>query len=299
MKKTLVLLALSLPFVSTNSYSQTWAPVGATWTYTVTFASSYAVDYGILTSVKDTVIDSQNCKEIQYQQGGDCNYASSFMYGDSDRVYFYDPPSDKFNLLYDFNKHTGETWYIKASGWSGGKDSLLVHVDSTATVVINGNTLKVLYTRIDNSAAGNWEGINGKITEKLGHEKFMFPLISGLCDEDFNSGLRCYQDSTIGFYQTGISPTCDYTTVGINEHSSSDEIYVSPNPASSEIQIISEQSTVISIDIFNTLGEKIYTSPFTNSRSPITINIAALPSGMYFAEIKSAKGITVKKFVKE
>jgi hypothetical protein len=298
MKKTLVLLALSLTIVCINSFSQSWAPVGAVWTYTETFASSYEVDPSVVTSVKDTIVNSINCKKIRYQFGT-CNYASSFMYDDSDRVYFYDAPSNKFNLLYDFNKLPGETWYIKASGLSGGKDSSLVHVDSTSTVVINSNTLKVLYTTIDGSAGGNWVGINGKITEKLGHEKFMFPLISGLCDENFNDGLRCYQDSTIVYYQTGIAPSCDYTTVGINELSTSNIISISPNPASSEIQVTGNQSSVVGIDVYNTLGEKVYTSPITDYRSPITVNIAALPTGMYFAEIKSQKEITVRKFIKE
>ncbi|MGD0712169.1 MAG: T9SS type A sorting domain-containing protein [Bacteroidales bacterium] len=311
MKKLIVILALIFPFISINSYSQTWAPIGATWTYTETFASSYEVDPSIVTSVKDTIINSINCKKMQYMIWT-CNYSSNYMYDDSDRVFFYDATSSRFNLLYDFNKHSGETWYIKVDDYHGN-DSSLVHVDSTSTVVINGNILKVLYTTIDASAAGNWEGLNGKITEKLGHEKFMFPLINGLCDEEFNYGLRCYEDSTIGLYQTGIAPSCDYSTVGINEYLSNEGFNFSPNPASSEIQVISNQSTVIGIDIYNMLGEKIYSLPPTDYRSPasppasqqggrgepITINVSAFPSGMYFVEIKSEKGVAVKKFIKE
>jgi hypothetical protein len=47
------------------------------------------------------------------------------------------------------------------------------------------------------------------------------------------------------------------------------------------------------------LGEKVYCSPFTDNRSPITINITDMPSGVYVVEVKTEKGIEVKKFVKE
>jgi hypothetical protein len=77
------------------------------------------------------------------------------------------------------------------------------------------------------------------------------------------------------------------------------QITVSPNPASSEIKVISNQLTVIGIDIYNMLGEKVYTSPPTDNRSPITINVSSFPSGMYFVKIKSEKGVVVKKFIKE
>jgi hypothetical protein len=47
------------------------------------------------------------------------------------------------------------------------------------------------------------------------------------------------------------------------------------------------------------LGERIYTSPFTDYRSPFTIDVSFFPSGMYFIEIKTQNGVEEKKFVKE
>ncbi len=85
----------------------------------------------------------------------------------------------------------------------------------------------------------------------------------------------------------------------INERDKVLRLTISPNPASSVVQVFNEQSTVIGIDIYNTLGEKVYTLPLTDYRSPITINITALHSGMYFAEIRTSKGVEVRKFIKE
>ncbi|MGD0711241.1 MAG: T9SS type A sorting domain-containing protein [Bacteroidales bacterium] len=88
----------------------------------------------------------------------------------------------------------------------------------------------------------------------------------------------------------------DYSIKEINSDNSID-IY--PNPASSEIEVIGNQLSVNSIDIYNMLGERIYTSPFTDYRSPFTIDVSFFPSGMYFIEIKTQNGVEEKKFVKE
>jgi hypothetical protein len=85
---------------------------------------------------------------------------------------------------------------------------------------------------------------------------------------------------------------------GIKTGSPDNSTNIFPDPATNEIQVISKQSTVISIEVYNMPGEKVYTSPFTDNRSPITINIVALPTGMYFVEIKSDRGVIVKKFIK-
>lgn len=87
------------------------------------------------------------------------------------------------------------------------------------------------------------------------------------------------------------------------------DLSVFPNPATNTIKVINDQCSVISI--YNSLGEKIYSSsftdlqsgqlasPFTDNRSPITINISAFPSGVYLIKAINENGIAVMKFVKE
>jgi hypothetical protein len=86
---------------------------------------------------------------------------------------------------------------------------------------------------------------------------------------------------------------------GINEKGLFNQIMVYPNPASEEIQVIGNQCSVNSIEIFNLLGEKIYCTPITDKRSPITINIAAFAKGLYFLKVENENGYAVKKFEKE
>jgi hypothetical protein len=76
-------------------------------------------------------------------------------------------------------------------------------------------------------------------------------------------------------------------------------INIFPNPANDEIQVISNQLSVNSIEVYNLLGERIYSSPITDNRSQVTINIADFSRGVYVLEIKTEKEVMMKKFVKD
>jgi YVTN family beta-propeller protein len=76
-------------------------------------------------------------------------------------------------------------------------------------------------------------------------------------------------------------------------------IDIFPNPASGEIRVIGNQCSVSGVEVFNLLGEKIYTSPITDNRAPITINVADFPNGVYVVKVRTEKGMEVSKFIKE
>jgi len=95
---------------------------------------------------------------------------------------------------------------------------------------------------------------------------------------------------------------------GINEKGLTNQIKVFPNPVTEEIQVISNQCSVNSVEIYNILGEKIYSLPITDNRSPasqakrgepITINCSSFAKGVYFIILTAEEGKAVKKFVKE
>ena len=91
---------------------------------------------------------------------------------------------------------------------------------------------------------------------------------------------------------------CDtLCTVGVNEFNGAVNISVFPNPASDKIEVSSQQSVISSIEIYNLLGEKVYTSPFTENRLSVTFNISNIPSGVYVLHVKANKGMFYKKIV--
>lgn len=87
--------------------------------------------------------------------------------------------------------------------------------------------------------------------------------------------------------------------IGINENSLENEFTIYPNPASSILTIKSESGLGRStISITDVLGKTILETKNDNLYNH-TLNIEALSSGVYFLNIRSEKGQSVKKFVKQ
>ncbi len=94
-------------------------------------------------------------------------------------------------------------------------------------------------------------------------------------------------------------PCFDYIT-SINElNNKTDLITIFPNPATEQIQVNCEQPKVISIEIYNMLGEKNYSLSCRQASSTISIDVSDFPNGVYILEEKTKKGVMVRKFVKE
>lgn len=151
MKKLLVLLALSLPFVSFNSFSQTWAPVGAAWYYgfsVFTTNGYYKISY-----IGDTVINTIPCKILEkkiYQYDALAGFDTitlnhEYTYADINKVYIY--RFNNFYTLYDFSAIIGDTIIIAGTNKysSSGCDSVgAIKIDSIGTMSINSETLRYI-----------------------------------------------------------------------------------------------------------------------------------------------------------
>ena len=92
---------------------------------------------------------------------------------------------------------------------------------------------------------------------------------------------------------------CNYMPTGINETNSEKNISLFPNPATDELIVSSSEFGVKSIEIYNTLGEKVYTSAGTSQSTAETINVSKLSSGIYFVRVRTSDGMSAGKFVKE
>src|SRR5690606_9433313 len=103
--------------------------------------------------------------------------------------------------------------------------------------IINLDTLKVLHT--------TWQSVihhgrNGKIIERIGSSLYLLPplyLCYGACDMDYFEGLRCYEDTVIGLYESGLNP-CDTIIWLSNENFVQTENFrIYPNPTTDELII--------------------------------------------------------------
>jgi len=103
---------------------------------------------------------------------------------------------------------------------------------------------------------------------------------------------------------TNTSIDCDYdgflaklgSPNAINEINYLSDINVFPNPASNTISIKAVQHSTIGI--LNIHGKLILSIP-ASINSVTTIDISSLPSGIYFAQAVTEKGVVIRKFVKD
>lgn len=293
--KRKLLTVISCFILSNAIFAQNeWAPLGAKWYYTLTNSSSSDISFNYLESVKDTSVNNIQCKKLsRLHETCDDRPKLELMFEDNRRVYFYDEFTSMFTLLYDFNKLPDEEWYIRVNnGWN--IDSLLVHVDSVSSVYINEHILKVLHTTIGNNS--NWIGFSGKITEKLGHEKNMFPFLSRICDINFIQGIRCYEDSILGLFQTGMASSCDFSSVDIDEFPLPEKYAIFPNPVTNELFFNNIDNTTISITIYNIYGSIIQTLKTNDNK----INISNLKNDVYLIMVKNLNNeiLLINKIIK-
>ena len=86
----------------------------------------------------------------------------------------------------------------------------------------------------------------------------------------------------------------NFTTTGIKDLSIEKNITVSPNPSIGILQITSEKLPMTSVDFYNVMGEKVYSSIINSQSASLNLD---LPNGVYFIQIKTAQGTAIKKII--
>jgi hypothetical protein len=286
--KQLLFSILFLFGIITNVFSQTWAPIGAKWTYQVENAVNINIGFREWTSVSDTLIDGHDCKII-LRSGDPVNSDLSdslITYEENGVVYWY--LNNQFTTLYDFNKLAGESWTVMRDTCG-----VVITVDSTAFETINGVELKTLYVSSEDFA------FSGKIIEFIGNTSMPSPYFLYHCDgilKDtyFYTGLRCYEDTIIGYHSFNISPSCDYVT-NISEQHEQNALLVYPNPTSESIQVQTNPALSNHYKIFNNTGQLVQRGSLHTSLS--NISVSTLSPGIYFFEVQTDKNITQQRFI--
>lgn len=281
MKRLFLLLIFSLSITFVNA--QTWAPLGAKWSFGLScwdYPFTTYVDYEEWVSTDTVVLDGQTCSVIE-GPGEDL-----VTYEDSNIVYWYH--QNQFTVLYDFNKNAGESWTIL-----NDTCDLIINVDSTGMETINGFALKTLYVSMDDPS------FMGKIIQHIGHvgrpyPDFFFHCTGGIiefgCSYD---GLRCYEDTVFGFHNFNIAPSCDYYTVGI-EDVVNPNLNIYPNPTNGVISItgLTDKATAT---IMDATGRVVLTAEVINNK----VDVSAMAHGVYVLRIETAKGISNHRIIKQ
>jgi len=295
MKFITTLITCLLIFSFHFNIAQNFAPIGAEWHYEKRYVSDGSIDFVRLSSVKDTIIQGENCREIGYYDGFSCYPSySKYLLSKNDTVFFFDSQFNEFQILHPTTAQVSDNWIVKIKDFNGNTDTLVVTVDSLSTMTLNGVTLDVKHVTYVNDDAQFPSYDYSKIIERLGNETYLFGwygLAGQVCDMNFPSGLRCYQDTILGFYDTGIADSCEYTYdwgIGIEDQPKEGQISISPNPTNGIFKIKSKRSELLQIEIYTVLGELITQTSFTNS---LQVDLQNQKSGFYFLKISNDKGV--------
>lgn len=272
-----------------------WAPVGASWYYTLKNPDVTGYNYTKYTSVSDTTVQGKACRKITKTRDPECMDRPVFeiMYSSNDTVFCLDTTSNSFIPLYIFNTPVGGSWTIPL-----GSDSLIVTVDSISSTNVNGFDLKKLwvhYTKIQDQSF--YEG-SFLITQRLGETKFMFHTFDGSnCTGKYPDGIRCYEDAFTGLYNTHLTPNCDNVS-GIEDMFNSENMpRLYPSPASQMIHIeVPAAMGEVNYFLHDISGRQLQQGSFSSKEIIIT---SELKSGLYYVTLLSKTQSYSLRFSKE
>ncbi len=118
------------------------------------------------------------------------------------------------------------------------------------------------------------------------------PILQALMEKEAD----IYHDTMGVPYEMRIFPILKRATSSLDEIDIDNKVEVYPNPSSKEIYINS-QYIINSIEILNSLGQRVYREKINTTNK--TIDISALNKGIYIIELKTEKGVIHRKFIKE
>ena len=302
MKKIIFTILIVTSAIISNA--QDFAPVGAQWYYDERFAFSGDIDYIKFTSEKDTVISGETCRKITKRHQLICNGRPNveYIFYRNDTVFFLDTAFNEFQALYVFGAEAGDFWAIKFKDENQNIDTLTISVDSVSTTTINGQNLKTLYVTYSKNNDTLQQPYPSTIIERIGDIHYMFnwsPLSSSMaCDANYTYGLRCYEDSVLGFYSSGAADSCNYSNTGNNELTFSKAFEIFPNPTQGSVEIKVKEFSYYTISLFDLTGKqvkyyKVYGSKFK-------IDLSSVEKGIYIIRLQTDKQIIgYKKLIKE
>lgn len=245
--------------------------MGATWHYTEAMAFSGNVFFLKTWVEKDTVINGIACKKFLRNKQLFCDNQNEIEYAFERNVsvFLYMPEFNDFKLFYDFNMSAGDTllFPLRDASFFPELDTFRVIVDSVETRVINGQTLKVQFVRYE-LIGEHWTSTRSDMAiEKIGFFNNLFYYyreFAGSCDGNFSRGLRCYEDSVLGLFETGIADSCNQRRRGntsLEEIALGKELVVYPNPIlnGSFLNIpILENQTELELSLYSPIGQLIF-----------------------------------------
>ena len=282
------------------SFAQAVAPEGAVWHFRMAAPFSAHQDFIRLEAGPDTLVAGTTAQLFYKSKEQICSpryHLREVMYADSGRVYAYDWERTEFQLLWDYNAEPGDTWRIPVNRFAYDStttpvaDTIVYRVDVKSEQFVYGATRRVLEVSIS-TAEHDPEPMSGfgapygafgttALVEGIGDTRYFFPWLDGACDFDYADGLRCYEDDLVGFFDTGVSPACDFVGLptGLGPDAAGRALTLQPNPAAQYVRVVAENTALVRVQVYNALGQCVLDR---SAQGPdITLDVSPWPAGLY------------------
>ncbi|MEO7174872.1 MAG: T9SS type A sorting domain-containing protein [Saprospiraceae bacterium] len=294
MKTILINFILLFLLQNTKAQELQYAPTGARWTYSIQQIFPLVTKYNEWISIGDTLIQNHSCQIVQ--RIGDVtieDFADKvYVYNDHRIVYLFNFSEDEFSILYDFNKEAGESWITKINSCE-----TVMHVDSTGVENINGFALKSMYiTKVG-------FGTYAKLLEHIGSLTSFSPYDHYFCenliiDGTSSAGIRCYEDTIIGFHNFNPSVDCDYISSSKDAATQRMEIKIYPNPFSTQANVeFPRPLNNAKCSIYNSIGQKVQEVDNISGKS-FQLQSEKLSAGQYLLVVtEDSEIIGTERFV--
>ncbi len=277
---------LIILLVSLLAQSQNYFPKGAIWHYHLPSFSSASFSFTTIESKGDSIFNGDT---LTFLEGfiGCADGIDELVKQVGQKIYRLNKCDSTFSLLYDFGANVGDTIVVEIGYcYMTPKDSMIYIIDSIKPKIINANLLSQFFISYLTSPSYL---IGDSLLEGIGGAKSLYPVV-GFCDPT-GGPLRCYEDSVIGYYNTGFF-SCDTVFVGIDELFLDKNTTIYPNPTANKVFVKTDKPFNY-IELFNLNGQKLLTT------KEVEINLDKLSKGVYFIKIHFEEEVIYRKIIKE
>jgi hypothetical protein len=265
------------------------------WTTTATTEGYQHYNRFALTE-EDTIIESEAYKKLYWFQDSVFNPSTAECIGGirenaQKQVFYkgkvgYDNEGWVNGLICDFSLDVGDTFHILSF-------SIFATIINIDTIEINNIKRRRLCLGMNDSDYEICKYIEG-IGNNLG---LMFNILLRFAIGGGNGKLLCYEHNGDLQYMADDITNCNNPYIGLDEIKLEDNsITLYPNPASKEVKISSE-SIINSIEVFNSLGQRLYQTNVKQKEKTLDVN--SLSKGVYIIGVNTENGYVRKKLVKD
>ena len=236
---------------------------------------------------EDTIIETETYKKLYSFTNSEFDSTTATCIGgmreNSQKQVFY-RAGETNKMIYDFSLSVGDTLFVS------DYPDFIFTVENIDTINYYGIQRREFTILTNGLMAAIWiEGIGN-------YEGIYYPFHTNTAEDWGNT--RCYiynGDLLYSNYSHG-GNDCITPLMGIENISEDISINIYPNPTSKEVNISSE-SFINSIEVFNSLGQKVYQNNLKAKEKTLDIN--SFSKGIYIIGVNTDKGYIRKKLIKD